>query len=574
MNAQNRLKRLASLLILVMMLSLSFVSASSQCSDGIDNDGDGFADYNSVSYYGDPGCDSSSDDDESNVFPSMYLPDMPSCTGNYGDVDEINNLGNFYYGMHYSNDPLDWVISTNGSWDYGNELDWYWLWISAPTYVVWDFGSMTNYLRVFPGIDFTDRPEELDEYIVEVSSDNVNWDLLEQTAIYVDDINNLRAHDGVKDYYSSDGFRYTKISGSGLENPDFEIDAIKQCNLGCNIDSDCGVDRFIGDAVCYNDDVYQNWKDFSCGNSGTLEAACTDYVELVLVEDCVSGCSNGSCIGGVILPDLYIGGGYIPNAPILDDDEAMIRFHTHKINGDAIPDSVPVEIYLNDVLISAIPVLPFDSEDKDWGVGLGVLDAGEYELKIITDPANIYEEEYEDNNLFVFNFEVESCDDEDDDPETHSSSSSKKSVNVQIESLSNGQVEIVINAKNLNGKEMDVRIVSYGLGIYEDRLMSVDSNKFNEFVLIDIPPGSGNGEYEIIVDVDYGKVVSFSKKVSVVNQDSELIEEEIVDTISLNSLDENVDNSNSVLNYWHVWLMVFLVILVFIVVLIAMIVKR
>ncbi|MBR9706141.1 hypothetical protein GOV14_03845 [Candidatus Pacearchaeota archaeon] len=101
--------------------------------------------------------------------------------------------------------------------------------------------------------------------------------------------------------------------------------------------------------------------------------------------------------------DLSIDSGYLPNPMIYDNETAEVRFLTHRTNGTQL--DFPVEIKLNNVVIN-INTLPFGLPDLDWGVNFGTLDAGDYNLQIITDPDNLYEETNEENNIFEFMFTV------------------------------------------------------------------------------------------------------------------------------------------------------------------------
>ncbi len=60
----------------------------------------------------------------------------------------------------------------------------------------------------------------------------------------------------------------------------------------CERDSDCGTNQWIGDALCSNNDVNQNFKVFTCLNPGTINSQCVDQVDLILKNDCGDD-SNG-----------------------------------------------------------------------------------------------------------------------------------------------------------------------------------------------------------------------------------------------------------------------------------------
>lgn len=74
------------------------------------------------------------------------------------------------------------------------------------------------------------------------------------------------------------------------------------CSLGtctaveCYADSDCGVDGFFDGKFCTEDDVYQNYIEYTCENAGTISATCTQDVEARIINDCSDTCQDGSCI--------------------------------------------------------------------------------------------------------------------------------------------------------------------------------------------------------------------------------------------------------------------------------------
>lgn len=102
--------------------------------------------------------------------------------------------------------------------------------------------------------------------------------------------------------------------------------------------------------------------------------------------------------------DLYLDNGYVDDTPLYDNEDSNIRFKTHNTGNVFL--YVPVEVYLNNVLINYIPSLPFAVGQGDWGVALGKLPLGSYSLRIIVDSNNTYSEINELNNEFVFDFKV------------------------------------------------------------------------------------------------------------------------------------------------------------------------
>ena len=44
------------------------------------------------------------------------------------------------------------------------------------------------------------------------------------------------------------------------------------------------------------DNVYRNYKEFSCLNPGTKSSMCTDDTNPRLIEECADACINGACV--------------------------------------------------------------------------------------------------------------------------------------------------------------------------------------------------------------------------------------------------------------------------------------
>jgi len=63
----------------------------------------------------------------------------------------------------------------------------------------------------------------------------------------------------------------------------------------CLADSDCGTDGFIGSVFCNLDDVWQNYKTFTCESSGTA-SYCSQTTTPMLITACSDTCADGACI--------------------------------------------------------------------------------------------------------------------------------------------------------------------------------------------------------------------------------------------------------------------------------------
>jgi hypothetical protein len=82
--------------------------------------------------------------------------------------------------------------------------------------------------------------------------------------------------------------------------PDGCIDG-KCANVVCNKNSDCGIDYFTGGKYCIDNNVYSDFKQFTCNNYGTIFSSCTENIIQKIFEDCgESYCeeeTSNYCIG-------------------------------------------------------------------------------------------------------------------------------------------------------------------------------------------------------------------------------------------------------------------------------------
>lgn len=157
---------------------------------------------------------------------AMYLPKMPACEGRFGTlVPSLSSpMSSFGAGYHRDNNRFHWNWALNTKSTAGNDLDWYWLNMFGLHYGVWDLGELTTKVRVYPSVIEKTR---IYSYTVRVSVDGKTyWDAIE-LATYIDDVNAIKTHDGIKDYQSPLSFRYVKITSNfGYYT---SIDAVQSC---------------------------------------------------------------------------------------------------------------------------------------------------------------------------------------------------------------------------------------------------------------------------------------------------------------------------------------------------------
>ena len=68
--------------------------------------------------------------------------------------------------------------------------------------------------------------------------------------------------------------------------------------INCSSNSQCGTNGFTGDLFCQGNNVYQNYKTYTCNNPGTSSSSCTNSTTAQLQTTCSVNqtCSNGSCV--------------------------------------------------------------------------------------------------------------------------------------------------------------------------------------------------------------------------------------------------------------------------------------
>jgi len=65
--------------------------------------------------------------------------------------------------------------------------------------------------------------------------------------------------------------------------------------ITCLADNECGVNQYIGNSFCQNDDVWQKYITYICRHPGTSDSYCSDWTASKLKEKCPGGCIDGRC---------------------------------------------------------------------------------------------------------------------------------------------------------------------------------------------------------------------------------------------------------------------------------------
>ena len=98
---------------------------------------------------------------------------------------------------------------------------------------------------------------------------------------------------------SPDCDSYTNVDEGTSCETNKECDGNGNCvavSITCSLDSDCGTDEWVGSASCSDDDVYQDYRTWTCTDAGTTSSSCSYDDTATLTQDCgTAGCSDGVC---------------------------------------------------------------------------------------------------------------------------------------------------------------------------------------------------------------------------------------------------------------------------------------
>ena len=67
-------------------------------------------------------------------------------------------------------------------------------------------------------------------------------------------------------------------------------------DITCFSSVDCGINGYIGGPTCSSENVYQDYKTYSCLNPGTSQSSCISNISSSQKQVCNNGCENGQCI--------------------------------------------------------------------------------------------------------------------------------------------------------------------------------------------------------------------------------------------------------------------------------------
>ncbi len=104
--------------------------------------------------------------------------------------------------------------------------------------------------------------------------------------------------DGEGSYYpfcdSSCKYNYYEYCDYGCEDG--------ECiELVCTKNSDCGTNGYVGSFFCLDNDIYQEYRTYTCSNPGTISSSCSSSDSNKKVSNCGElGCHEGGCRPGVV----------------------------------------------------------------------------------------------------------------------------------------------------------------------------------------------------------------------------------------------------------------------------------
>ena len=66
--------------------------------------------------------------------------------------------------------------------------------------------------------------------------------------------------------------------------------------IDCFSDDDCGIDGFVGNEYCTENEITKNFQTFTCDNPGNVDSECFSEITQIFEEECEGLCSDGMCI--------------------------------------------------------------------------------------------------------------------------------------------------------------------------------------------------------------------------------------------------------------------------------------
>ncbi len=171
----------------------------------------------------------------------------------------------------------------------------------------------------------------------------------------------------------------------------------------CYIVEDCGTDDFVGDTYCTGDEVWQDYRTFTCNYPGGQEANCSYNDTGEKIESCKYYCQDGACISEENIEILYFS---IKEQETLYPND-LVTFELTVINtGYQDLEDIEWRIDTGDGIISGT----FPDLIVDEGVTIirkiSYDSDGEYIATAMIDPFNTLEEFDENDNTKEFTVSI------------------------------------------------------------------------------------------------------------------------------------------------------------------------
>jgi len=283
----------------------AFIPPITQCNDGIDNDNDQAADYPN-----DFSCSSAFDNDETNPKSACQdgsdsdgdglidYPQDPGCASKQ-DNDEFNFIAQCQDGIDNDNDqatdyPSDFSCSSATDNDETNPKS------ACQDGSDSDGDGLIDYPQD-PGCFSKQDNDEFNQ--IPQCQDGIDNDL-DGASDYPSDFSCSSATDNDEsnpksrcqdtlDNDSDNLIDWPNDPGCSNRQDDDEVNTV----IICSTNAQCGTSGFIDNISCQTNDVYQNYKTYTCNNPGTTSSSCSNNTVLQLKQMCAGaqGCNTGGC---------------------------------------------------------------------------------------------------------------------------------------------------------------------------------------------------------------------------------------------------------------------------------------
>ena len=110
-------------------------------------------------------------------------------------------------------------------------------------------------------------------------------------------------------------------------------------DIECYNNADCGTDGLIGELFCTGDNVFRNFKTFTCNNPGTPESSCSSSISPQLIQTCQETCLEGICVDIECNNNADCGTDGLINQPTCSGLNVVQDYKTFTCHNPATPSS-------------------------------------------------------------------------------------------------------------------------------------------------------------------------------------------------------------------------------------------